>query len=129
MSDCLDVSWSRTDKKINRLHGRALRIVSDDDVSTFDQLLAVENSFCIHHQSVQRLLIEIYKVLHDNLGNSLKELFVRREITINLRPNPELLIPSVNSQGQKLLKILYFRNLELITNWIREDHLILLFVT
>ena len=129
MSDCLDVSWSRTDKKINRLHGRALRIVSDDDVSTFDQLLAVENSFCIHHQSVQRLLIEIYKVLHDNLGNSLKELFVRREITINLRPNPELLIPSVNSQGQKLLKILCFRNLELITNWIREDHLILLFVT
>ena len=116
MSDCLDVSWSRTDKKINRLHERALRIVSDDDVSTFDQLLAVENSFCIHHQSVQRLLIEIYKVLHDNLGNSLKELFVRREITINLRPNPELLIPSVNSQGQKLLKILYFRNLELITN-------------
>ena len=129
MSDCLDVSWSRTDQKINRLHGRALRIVSDDDVSTFDQLLAVENSFCIHHQSVQRLLIEIYKVLHDNLGNSLKELFVRREITINLRPNPELLIPSVNSQGQKLLKILCFRNLELITNWIREDHLILLFVT
>ena len=40
----------RTNNKINRLHERALRIVYDDDVSTFDQLLAMDKSFCIHHQ-------------------------------------------------------------------------------
>ena len=39
----------RTNKKINRLHERALRIVYDDVVSTFDQLLAMDESFCIHH--------------------------------------------------------------------------------
>ena len=39
----------RTNKKINRLHERALRIVYDDVVSTFDQLLAMDKSFCIHH--------------------------------------------------------------------------------
>ena len=67
----------RTNNKINRLHERALRIVYDDDVSLFDQLLAMNKSFCIHHQNIQKLLIKIYKVLHDISGSSLKELFVR----------------------------------------------------
>ena len=67
----------RTKNKINRLQERALRIVYDDDVSTFDQLLAMGKSFCIHHQNIQRLLIEIYKALHDISGNSLKELLVK----------------------------------------------------
>ena len=45
----------------------------------------MDKSFCIHHQNIQRLLIKIYQALYDNLGNSLRELFVRRKSTINLR--------------------------------------------
>ena len=56
-----------TNSKINRLHERALRIVYDDDVSTFDQLLAMDKSFCIHHENIQRLSIETYKAL-DNIS-------------------------------------------------------------
>ena len=66
------------------LHERALRIVYDDDVSTFDQLLDMEKSFCFHHQNILRLLIEIYKALHDISENSLTELFVI-ESTVILR--------------------------------------------
>ena len=62
----------RNDNRINRLHERALRIVYDDNVSTFDQLLAMDKSFCIHHQNIQRLLIEICKALHDISAKSLK---------------------------------------------------------
>ena len=87
----------RTNNKINRLHERALRIAYDDDASTFDQLLAMGKSFCIHHQNIQRLLIEIKKALYDICGNSLKEFFVRRESTVSLLSEPELVIPSVNS--------------------------------
>ena len=83
--------------KINRLHKRALGIVYDDDFSTFDQLLAMDKSSCIHHQNIQTLLIEIYEVLHDISGNCLKKLFVKRESTISLRSKPELMIPSMNS--------------------------------
>ena len=50
----------RTNNKINRLHERALRIVYDDDVSTFHESLAMEKSFCIHHQNIQRFFIEIF---------------------------------------------------------------------
>ena len=57
---------------MNRLHERALRFVYDDDVSTFEQLLAMDKSFSIHHQNIQKLLIEIYKGLHDISGNSVK---------------------------------------------------------
>ena len=83
-----------TNSKINMLHERVLRILYDDDVSTFDQLLSMDKSFCIHHQNIQRLLTEIYKALHI-FGNSLKELFTKRESTISLRFKPELVIPSV----------------------------------
>ena len=75
----------RTNSKINRLHERALGIVYDDDVPTFHQLLTMDKFFCIRHQNIQRLLTEIYKVLHHTSGNSLKELFKKRKSTISLR--------------------------------------------
>ena len=112
----------RTNNKINRLPERALRIVYDDEISTFDQVLDMYKSFCIHHQNIQRLLTEIYNALHDISVKSLKELFVKRENTISLRSKPELVIPSVNSilKGKNdslfLKKKLWFRNLELVTN-------------
>ena len=40
----------RTNNKINRLPERTLIIVYDYDVSTFDQLLEMDISFCIHHR-------------------------------------------------------------------------------
>ena len=86
----------RTNNEINRLNEGALRIVYDDDVSTFAQLLDMDKSLCLHHQNIQRLLFEIYKALHDNSENSLNELFVRRESIINLQCKRELLISSEN---------------------------------
>ena len=78
----------RTNNKINNLHEKALRIINDDDVSTFDQLLAMGKSFCIHHQNIHRLLIKIYKALHNISESILKELFVKRA---------ELVMTSMNS--------------------------------
>ena len=71
---CCSIVWMfhsrRTNNKFNSIHERALSVVYDDDVSTFDQILAMDKSFCIHHQNIQRLLIEICKALHDISGNS-----------------------------------------------------------
>ena len=116
------------------LHETALRIVYDDDViinnfnnyDAFDQLLAMDESFCIHHQNIQSILIEIYKTLHDISGNSLKELFVKRESTISLWSKPELVIPSVNSilKGQNSLRYFVFVIWNSLPIEIREDHLI-----
>ena len=85
---------------------RDLRIVYDEDVSTLDQLLAIDKSFWIHHQNIQRLFTEICKALHDISGKSLKELFLKKQSTISMRSNPELEIPSVNSvlKGKNYLR-------------------------
>ena len=113
-----------TNNKINRLHERALRIVYDDAVSTFDQLLAMDKSFCIYHQNIQRLLTEIYKALHDISGKSLTELFVKRESTISLWSKPELLIASVNSVLKSKNSLRYFCSViwNSLPIEIREDH-------
>ena len=47
----------RTNNKTNKLQERALRIVYDDDVSTFDQLLVMGKYFFIHHQNIQRVFM------------------------------------------------------------------------
>ena len=120
-----------TNSKINRLHERALRIVYDDHVSTFDPLLAMDESFCIHHQNIQRLLIEINKALHDISGNSLKELFVKRERTIGLQSKPELVTPSMNSilKGKNSLRYFGSVTWNSLPIEIRENHSISSFGT
>ena len=51
---------SRTmNARINRIHVRALRIIYNDLVSTFDELVTKDKSFTIHHRNIQTLAIEI----------------------------------------------------------------------
>ena len=45
--------------KINKLHERALRIVYNDIVTSFEDLLIKDKSFTIHFQNIQLLAIEI----------------------------------------------------------------------
>ena len=94
-----------TNNKIHMLYERALKIVYDNEVSTFDQLRDMEKSSCIHQQNIQRLLIEIYKALYDISGDSLKELFIRRERTISLRSKPELIIFTRSSRPDVFCKM------------------------
>ena len=50
--------------KINKLQERALRLVYNDYESSFDVLLNKNKSFSIHHQNIQKLMIEVYKSLN-----------------------------------------------------------------
>ena len=46
------------------MHARALRITYKDKSSTCQELLEKGNSVSIHHRNVQKLAIEIYKIMH-----------------------------------------------------------------
>ena len=48
--------------KINRLHKRCLRIVYNDKKSSFNELLVKDGSVSIHHQNLQKLAAEMFKV-------------------------------------------------------------------
>ena len=43
--------------KINHLHGRSLRIVHKDNISSFEDLLTEDRSFTIHQRNIQSLAI------------------------------------------------------------------------
>ena len=61
-----------TSNKINKLHERALRLVYDDYLSAFEELLEKDNSFTLHHYNIQTLCIELCKVFSGHLKQYLK---------------------------------------------------------
>ena len=64
--------------RINRIHVRALRIVYNNYVSSFDELLTKDKSFTIHHRKIQTLAIEIYQVINNISPEIMKEIFVSK---------------------------------------------------
>ena len=47
--------------RINQLHKRALRLVYNDFISSFEDLLEKDGFFTVHHSNVEFLTIELYK--------------------------------------------------------------------
>ena len=52
---------TQLNNKINKLHDRALRLVYKNQNLSFQELLHLDNSFCIHHRNLQKLTIEMYR--------------------------------------------------------------------
>ena len=50
--------------RINKLQERALRIVYNDTLSTFTELLDKDNSVTIHDRNLRVLVTEVYKVIN-----------------------------------------------------------------
>ena len=63
------------DNTITKLQERALRLIYDDYESSCDVLFNKNKSFSIHHQNIQKLMIEVYKFLNkpylDNFFDSI----------------------------------------------------------
>ena len=57
-------------KKINRVHYKFLKLLHDDNNSTYEQLLDKYGEFTVHQRNIQKLMIEMYKVKNE-LGPSL----------------------------------------------------------
>ena len=72
-------------RKINRLHERALKLVYKDENLSFSELLKRDNSFTIHQKNLQKLTIEMYKVKHDFSPNFMQDIFPEFETAYNFR--------------------------------------------
>ena len=68
--------------KINKLPERALRIIYQDDISNFEELLKKDHSLSIHQQNIQTLATEMYKVQYGLSENSFYDILKIQEALI-----------------------------------------------
>ena len=78
--------------RIDRIHQRALRIVFNNNVSSFDELINKSGSVRVHHSA-----IEIYKALHNLPPPFVSELFQLNNIKYNLYTDKTLISNSVKT--------------------------------
>ena len=94
--------------KINKLHERALRIVYNNTITSFEELRVKDKTFTIHHQNIQSLAIEMYKAVNNLPGGNLSEFFVRNNSNYNLRARSELTVTNINTVFKGKNSISYF---------------------
>ena len=61
--------------KIKRIHESCLRMIYNDKISNFEELLTKDNSVSIHHSNIHALAIEMYKVANDMSADIMNEVF------------------------------------------------------
>ena len=52
----------KLNRRINKIHKYALKIVYNDHHCTFEELLERNNSFTIHKRNLQKLAIQMFKL-------------------------------------------------------------------
>ena len=64
--NCCQLVWmchNRTkNKKVNRLHERCLRLIYNDNRSSFEELLEIDSSVSVHDINLRALANEMYKI-------------------------------------------------------------------
>ena len=94
-------------KRINEVHYKFLRMLYDDNTSTFEQILNKYNAFTVHQRNIQNLLIEMYKCKHNQGPTLLNEIFKNANYKgPTLRRNKDFLRPNVSAHkyGEKSLE-------------------------
>ena len=93
---CMFCGKAATDN-IDRVHKRALRILLDDDESTFEALLAKNDETNIHTQNLCMLMIEIYKTLNNTNPPFMQYYPIRKDVKYDLITRDLPQIPAAKS--------------------------------
>ena len=73
-------------RRIDNLHYRALRIVYADQTSSFQELLVKDGSITVHHQNLQYLAIEMFKVTKGIAPTFMNDIFGKIDFKSNRVP-------------------------------------------
>ena len=83
--------------KINRLHERCLRIVYNDNKSSFQELLDKDQGVTIHVKNVRALGVEMFKVPNNYSTSLMSEIFDKRNNVYDFRNPSEFARRNVRS--------------------------------
>ena len=92
------------------LHERFLRLIYNDEKSSYENLLERDTSVSIHHKKIQTLAIEMYKVKQKLCPDITGDIFMERTNNqYNLRNRNDFVIPRVNTVYNGTESITYLR--------------------
>ena len=94
--------------RINHLRERSIRIVYNDYESSFQELLALDNSVSIPHRNIRLLAIELFKVKNGLSNQIMSELFDLRNIKYNLCSQTDFSLGTVYMTNYGLRSLRYF---------------------
>ena len=92
---------------IDRVQRIALRVIYNDYISNYTDLLSKGNHLKIHEINKRKLLIEVYKCLSNTNPSFLTNLFKIKPIRFNLRTSNLLELPNSNTLTYGLKSITY----------------------
>ena len=70
----------KVNSKINHIHEKTLRVVYEDNYSSFEELLKKDGSFKIHQKNIQSLAIDLYKVKNNQSNTIMNEIVELRNV-------------------------------------------------
>ena len=97
----------RSNKELNMVHKRALRLLLNDYDASFEELLERSKETSIHVKNLQYLLIEVYKSLNCQNPMFMWDMFKRRETTYDLRVKDLLQLPKTKTTSYGINSILF----------------------
>ena len=77
-------SSRRSNNLINKVHERSLRLITNDENSSFETLLQNINDMTVHQRNLQILMTEVYKIIKGEAPAIMKNLFIFRENIHNI---------------------------------------------
>ena len=106
---------------INHLYERTLRIVYNDNVSSFeDFIIKRDQPVSIHHRNIRLSGMELYKTRNNISSHVMNELFEQQNKLYNLRSQTTGPINAV-SNGLKILRYLGTKIWNIIPPYIRNS--------
>ena len=116
-------------KKINKLHERALRIVYKNDKLTFQELLEKDDSVTIHQKNLQKLATEMFRIKNKLSPLPMQELFTEKIHQHNLRHKRswETFNLRTVKYGTETIRNMGPKTWDLVPNYIKESKSLLEF--
>ena len=87
----------QVNNKINCLHKRALRMIYENSISSFDTLLEKDMSFLNHDRFIQQLALEMCKVTKGLAPTAISNLFLQCSSSRHTRSQSDFPVPLVNT--------------------------------
>ena len=77
-------SW-QSNNLINKVHERSLRLITNNENSSFETLLQNNKDITVHQRNLQILMTEVYKIIKGEAPAIIKNLFIFQENIHNSR--------------------------------------------